>query len=218
MGAPGIGAWGRVLGPLGEEKKTRRGETLVHWRMPVSDTLRLASPITLSALRRIGGEIVAIRDEIEESIEGPVYFPFIGAADTLDAGRPPTCRRCRATSSLSCPRGSVSSSRSEVATLDWRACPATPSGRRPSTRRRSSIRAVPSRSPSSSRTSKSQPSSAVPTSQATRPSTTPSKRRRRRRSRTTTSIALSSAAPASAAKPSSTSRSSTRATARTVSR
>ncbi|WP_404432895.1 hypothetical protein LG299_01615 [Microbacterium lacus] len=83
MGAAGIGAWGRVLGPLGEEKRTRRGESLVHWRMPVSDTVRLANPITLSALRRIGGEIVAIRDEIKESIEGPVYFPFVGATDTL---------------------------------------------------------------------------------------------------------------------------------------
>lgn len=80
---PGIGAWGRVLGPLGEEVKARRGENLVHWRMPVSDTLRLATPITLAALRRIGTEIQAIRDELEASVEGPVYFPFIGSPDTL---------------------------------------------------------------------------------------------------------------------------------------
>lgn len=80
---PGIGAWGRVLGPLGEQTLTRRGEELLHWRMPVSDTLRLAAPITLSSLRRIGGEIVAVRDDIEASTEGPVYFPFIGAADKL---------------------------------------------------------------------------------------------------------------------------------------
>ena len=80
---PGIAAWGRVLGPLGEESRTRRGEVLPHWRMPVSDTLRLAAPITLSALRRIGGEIVSVRDDVEGYTEGPVYFPFIGAADTL---------------------------------------------------------------------------------------------------------------------------------------
>ena len=80
---PGIAAWGRVLGPLGDESRTRHGETLPHWRMPVSDTLRLAAPITLSALRRIGGEIVSVRDDVEGYTEGPVYFPFIGAADTL---------------------------------------------------------------------------------------------------------------------------------------
>jgi hypothetical protein len=83
LGVPGIAAWGRVLGPLGEESRARRGEQLPHWRMPVSDTLRLASPITLSGLRRIGGDIVAIRDAVESSTEGPVYFPFIGSAETL---------------------------------------------------------------------------------------------------------------------------------------
>ncbi len=80
---PGIAAWGRVLGPLGEETRDRRGDDLPHWRMPISDTLRLASPITLPRLRRIGGEIVAVRDRVEALTEGPVYFPFIGAADTL---------------------------------------------------------------------------------------------------------------------------------------
>ena len=81
---PGIGAWGRVLGPLGEESRARRGEDDVpHWRMPVSDTLRLASPITLTALRRIGGDIVSVRDEVEALSEGPVYFPFIGSPATL---------------------------------------------------------------------------------------------------------------------------------------
>lgn len=81
---PGIGAWGRVLGPLGEESRARRGDDDVpHWRMPVSDTLRLASPITLTALRRIGGDIVSVRDEVEALSEGPVYFPFIGAPATL---------------------------------------------------------------------------------------------------------------------------------------
>ncbi|WP_137843572.1 hypothetical protein [Microbacterium sp. 2FI] len=80
---PGVGAWGRVLGPLGEEQRARRGEVLTHWRMPVSDTLRLAAPITLPSLRRIGGEIVAVRDEIEASTDGPVYFPFIGAPEHL---------------------------------------------------------------------------------------------------------------------------------------
>jgi hypothetical protein len=80
---PGIGAWGRVLGPLGEETAPRRGQQMPHWRMPVSDTLRLATPITLSGLRRIGGDIVAIRDSVEASTDGPVYFPFIGSAETL---------------------------------------------------------------------------------------------------------------------------------------
>ena len=80
---PGIAAWGRVLGPLGEETRARRGDELPHWRMPVSDTLRLASPITLTALRRIGGEIVAVRDDVEALTEGPVYFPFIGSPETL---------------------------------------------------------------------------------------------------------------------------------------
>ncbi|GAB3601883.1 hypothetical protein [Microbacterium aureliae] len=80
---PGIGAWGRILGPLGDEERERHGARIPHWRMPVSDTLRLASPITLPALRRIGSEITAIRDDIEAQTDGPVYFPFIGGADTL---------------------------------------------------------------------------------------------------------------------------------------
>jgi len=80
---PGIGAWGRVLGPLGEETRARRGDELPHWRMPVSDTLRLASPITLPNLRRVGAEIVAIRDRVEALTDGPVYFPFIGGPETL---------------------------------------------------------------------------------------------------------------------------------------
>lgn len=83
LAMPGIAAWGRVLGPLGEQTATRHGETLPHWRMPVSDTLRLASPITLTGLRRIGADIVTIRDRVEASTDGPVYFPFIGAADVL---------------------------------------------------------------------------------------------------------------------------------------
>lgn len=83
LAVPGIAAWGRVLGPLGEETRVRRAEQLPHWRMPISDTLRLATPITLSGLRRIGGDIVTIRDAIESSTAGPVYFPFIGAAESL---------------------------------------------------------------------------------------------------------------------------------------
>ncbi|GAA1951029.1 hypothetical protein [Microbacterium deminutum] len=80
---PGIGAWGRILGPLGEQPAVRHGGEIPHWRMPVSDTLRLASPITLSNLRRIGAEIVAVRDELEASTDGPVYFPFIGSAERI---------------------------------------------------------------------------------------------------------------------------------------
>ena len=80
---PGIAAWGRVLGPLGEETRQRHGEELTHWRMPVSDVLRLASPITLPSLRRVGTEIVAVRERVESLTDGPVYFPFIGSADTL---------------------------------------------------------------------------------------------------------------------------------------
>lgn len=83
LDSPGIAAWGRVLGPLGEETRDRRGDDLPHWRMPISDTLRLAAPITLPQLRRIGGEIVAVRDRVEALTDGPVYFPFIGAAETL---------------------------------------------------------------------------------------------------------------------------------------
>lgn len=83
LAPPGIGAWGRVLGPLGEAVGSRRGQELPHWRMPVSDTLRLATPITLAGLRRIGSDIVAVRDAVEASTDGPVYFPFIGSADTL---------------------------------------------------------------------------------------------------------------------------------------
>ncbi|MEU1970394.1 hypothetical protein ABZ477_01920 [Microbacterium sp. NPDC019599] len=80
---PGIGAWGRVLGPLGEEQRVRNGSSLPHWRMPVSDTLRLATPITITALRRIGSDIVSVRDDVESLTDGPVYFPFIGSPDTL---------------------------------------------------------------------------------------------------------------------------------------
>jgi hypothetical protein len=83
LATPGIGAWGRVLGPLGEETRDRRDRSMPHWRMPVSDTLRLASPITLSALRRIGSDIVAVRDSIEGLTDGPIYFPFIGGPETL---------------------------------------------------------------------------------------------------------------------------------------
>jgi len=72
---PGIGAWGRVLGPLGEETRARRGDELPHWRMPVSDTLRLASPITLPNLRRVGAEIVAIRDRVEALTGRPGVLP-----------------------------------------------------------------------------------------------------------------------------------------------
>jgi len=83
LSVPGIAAWGRVLGPLGEERRARRGEVVPHWRTPVSDTLRLAAPISLMGLRRIGSEIVGVRDEIEASTDGPVYFPFIGSAERL---------------------------------------------------------------------------------------------------------------------------------------
>jgi len=80
---PGFGGWGRVLGPLREEMRHREGEELPHWRMPVSDTLRLAKPISLASLSRVGGEIVEIRNRLERDIDGPIYFPFIGEADTL---------------------------------------------------------------------------------------------------------------------------------------
>ena len=80
---PGIAAWGRILGPLGQETRERRGRTMPHWRMPVSDTLRLETPITLPSLRRIGGEVVAVRRRVEALTEGPIYFPFIGSARTL---------------------------------------------------------------------------------------------------------------------------------------
>lgn len=80
---PGIAAWGRVLGPLGEETRSRRGDELPHWRMPISDTLRLAAPITLPNLRRAGAEIVAVRDRIDALADGPVYFPFVGSAHRL---------------------------------------------------------------------------------------------------------------------------------------
>ena len=83
LAVPGIAAWGRVLGPLGEETRRRRGEELPHWRMPLSDVLRLASPITLPSLRRVGSDIVAVRERVESLTDGPVYFPFIGSADSL---------------------------------------------------------------------------------------------------------------------------------------
>jgi hypothetical protein len=51
--------------------------------MPVSDTLRLATPITLAALRRHGADVVAVRDGLERTVDGPIYFPFIGEARTL---------------------------------------------------------------------------------------------------------------------------------------
>lgn len=83
LAVPGIAAWGRVLGPLGEEHRERRGDGMPHWRMPISDTLRLASPITLPNLRRVGAEIVAVRDRVETLANGPLYFPFIGSPSTL---------------------------------------------------------------------------------------------------------------------------------------
>ena len=83
LSPPGIGAWGRILGPLGEETLLRRGVEVRHWRMPVSDALRLAKPIDLRSLRRIGADIVAIRESIQASTEGPIYFPFIGGATAL---------------------------------------------------------------------------------------------------------------------------------------
>lgn len=83
LAVPGIGAWGRVLGPLSQDVQTRRGEDLPHWRMPVSDTLPLARPIDILSLRRIGAEVVAIREALERSADGPIYYPFIGSARTL---------------------------------------------------------------------------------------------------------------------------------------
>ena len=83
LAQPGIGAWGRILGPLTEEVHARHGDDVPHWRMPVSDTLRLASPISLAALRRIGSDIIAVRDSVEAMTDGPVYFPFIGGPETL---------------------------------------------------------------------------------------------------------------------------------------
>lgn len=83
-----ITAWGRVLGPLGQfdapwTTRGRSGPALPQWRMPVSDTLPLAAPITLSGLRRIGADIVTLRTQLHESIDGPLYFPFIGGPGTL---------------------------------------------------------------------------------------------------------------------------------------
>lgn len=83
LAVPGIAAWGRVLGPLSEEAHDRRGDEVPHWHMPVGDTLRLATPIDILALRRIGAEIIAIRDALEHTTDGPLYFPFIGSAHTL---------------------------------------------------------------------------------------------------------------------------------------
>jgi hypothetical protein len=85
---PGITGWARVLGPLTEEERPRivrgrAGETVAHWVMPVSDTLPLAQPIDLTALRKVGSDIVAARSALSESVEGPLYFPFIGRATTL---------------------------------------------------------------------------------------------------------------------------------------
>ena len=85
---PAIIGWARALGPRRVELRPRlvRGrETapLPQWVMPVSDTLPLAQPIDLAALRKIGSDIVALRDELAASADGAVYFPFIGGAQTL---------------------------------------------------------------------------------------------------------------------------------------
>jgi hypothetical protein len=85
---PGITSWGRAIGPRSVELRPRlvRGrETppIAQWMMPVSDTLPLAQPIDLASLRKIGSDIVALRDELAASADGPLYFPFIGGAPTL---------------------------------------------------------------------------------------------------------------------------------------
>lgn len=85
---PGVGAltaWGRALGPLGTENRAlpRGRGRAEHWIMPVSDTLPLARPIDLAALRKVGGEVDAVRSSLQESTDGPIYFPFIGSARSL---------------------------------------------------------------------------------------------------------------------------------------
>lgn len=87
-GRPAITGWARVLGPLREEFRERvvrgrPGPTMPHWVVPVSDTLPLARPIDLAALRKVGGEVVSLRAELAASADGPLYFPFIGGAKTL---------------------------------------------------------------------------------------------------------------------------------------
>lgn len=83
LATPGIAGLARVLGPLSEQQRVRHGEEMSHWHMPVSDMLRFTEPITLTALRRAGLDVVAIRDALEQRTPGPVYFPFIGDAETL---------------------------------------------------------------------------------------------------------------------------------------
>ena len=85
---PGITGWSRAIGPRGVELRPRivRGREsapIAQWVMPVSDTLPLAHPIDLASLRKIGTDIVALRDELAASADGPLYFPFIGGAHTL---------------------------------------------------------------------------------------------------------------------------------------
>ncbi len=85
---PGITGWSRAIGPRSVELRPRtvRGREsapIAQWVMPVSDTLPLAHPIDLAALRKIGSDIVTLRDELAATAQGPLYFPFIGGAHTL---------------------------------------------------------------------------------------------------------------------------------------
>ena len=98
--------WDRTLRCAGDRRvgsrarAARRGDaapaaarSMPHWRMPVSDTLRLAAPITLSALRRIGGEIVAVRDDVEAFDRRPRVLPVHRRRPTRSRRRPRTCRK-----------------------------------------------------------------------------------------------------------------------------
>lgn len=87
-GRHAIVGWARALGPLTRAERTRhtraRGAVAVpHWVMPTSDVLPLARPIDLAALRRVGDEIASLRTALGAAADGPLYFPFIGAAHRL---------------------------------------------------------------------------------------------------------------------------------------
>ena len=114
---PGIGAWGRVLGPLGErDPSARAASRLPHWRMPVSDTLRLAiadHPHRSASHRRRHrrdprlGRSVAPKARCTSRSSAP---------PRRSRPRPRTSARCRATSSRCCRPASASSSPSEPMT------------------------------------------------------------------------------------------------------
>jgi hypothetical protein len=86
-GKPAITGWSRAIGPLESVtdvwREGAKATSIPLWRMPMSPTLTLQNPITVPMLRRFGADLVRVEASVRADTDGPIYFPFIGGADTI---------------------------------------------------------------------------------------------------------------------------------------